>query len=399
LLNGLALVALVGRIVGGPPPGRLVWAATGGLLWLGQTANALLFLQFIVPLAMATGWLERKRAAPIGVTRRFALLGTGALAGAMLVRLALQLLQLGYYYRLGFRQTPTPGVLWDEAAKMARDMAVEVGPHAWGWGAFFAAWLLLFASMIRLRLRSPDFRMLALHGLVLVSVAAMVTMLVVTGFWKDGSNIRYLFNALFLPVVILALVAARAISARTTWPAWLAWSLTGVLAVVAGGLAARLRPAGWHLQPTPAARDLAGIVEQHHLHQGLAGYWEANLLDGLAGTHQLNSLLPDARPYFWCNNAFWYFAPLGPDGRMVWPVYDFVLTAGLDREAVRARFGPPAQVVTEGVWEVFLYDSAGQERIRSVLAAEVVAKLGPTRLRGLHPEYGQTDVASPPPRP
>ena len=213
-----------------------------------------------------------------------------------------------------------------------------------------------------------------------------------------GSNIRYLFNALVLPVVGLVLAITRSWPDRWRPPASAGWSFA-TCCFVAGGLAFRFQPADWRLEPHPGLPRLGGLIARHHLHQGLAGYWEANLLDGLDETHPLNALLADGHPYFWCNNAFWYFAPPAPDGRLRWPVYDFILTAGLDREAVRARFGAPEEVVTEGAWEVFIYDAAGQERIRSLLAAEVVTKLGPARLRGLRPAFGQTDVASPPPRP
>ena len=72
---------------------------------------------------------------------------------------------------------------------------------------------------------------------------------------------------------------------------------------------------------------------------------------------------------------------------MRWPVYDFVLTADLDRAAVLARFGEPAQVVKEGAWEIFIYDAAGQARIGAALAPEIVEKLGPARLRGLRPVW------------
>ena len=40
----------------------------------------------------------------------------------------------------------------------------------------------------------------------------------------------------------------------------------------------------------------------------MAGYWQANLLNTLAGPPRLNALDEDAQPYFWCNNAFWYLA-------------------------------------------------------------------------------------------
>ncbi len=387
LLNGLVLVALVGRILARPSPGQLPWLAAGLLLWLGLTANALLLVQFVVPLAVAIGCLERNGAARSGVTRRFVLLGSGTLAGAMFVRLGLELGHLGYYYRLGFRQTPSPSALWQETEKILRDVRVDLVPQVWGWGVGLAGWLLLLAWAVRWRRRISNPRMLALHYLVLTSAAGILAMLVVTGFWKDASNVRYLFNGLVLPVVVVAVTVARGRATSRMFPAPVAWAVAALLTVAAGGFAVTLDPAAWRIQPTPASRGLAGIVERHHLHQGLAGYWQANLLDGLDDSHRVNALLPDGHPYFWCNNAFWYFAPPGPDGTLRWPVCDFILTTGLDRDAIRGRFGPPAEVVQEEGWEVFIYDPAGQARIRALLAHEVVEKLGPSRLRGLYSVY------------
>jgi hypothetical protein len=247
-----------------------------------------------------------------------------------------------------------------------------------------AAWLALLVADVRRR-RTTDARTLALHVFVAVSVVGMTDVLVFVGFWKSWVNVRYLLNVLLLPLVVVALTAARSGAAERMLRGWRARTLALVLAGAAGSVAWTIDPAGWRFQPTPASRDFARIVERHGLHHGLAGYWQANLLDVLGGELRLNSLKEDGRPYFWCNNTFWYFDAPEPDGTMRWPVYDFILTAGLDRAAVLARYGSPAEVVQEGAWEVFIYDAAGQARIRKLLAPEVVQQLGPARLRGLRP--------------
>jgi len=211
-----------------------------------------------------------------------------------------------------------------------------------------------------------------------------------SGWWKNWSNGRYLLNVLLLPTVVTAMAVARSAAAEP----WLRGRRAALLALglagAAAGVAGTIDPAGWSFRPTRASRDLAAAIARHGLHHGLAGYWQTNLLNTLGGpsaTPRLGQLKADAHPYFWCNNAFWYFNPPTPDGELHWPVYDFVLTAELDRVAVLARFGPPAEVVGEGAGEIFIYDAAGQARIRAALVPEVVEQLGPVRLHGLRPAW------------
>ncbi len=388
LLNGLALVAFAGRLLRGPTPDRWLWFAAGGGLVAGLCSDSLLLVQFVGPLAVAVWWLERRGGARAGVARQFAVFCAAALAGTLLVRLGLAFGGWGYYYRLGFRQTPTPTVLWHAAGKFLHEVAGELGPRAWGWGVGLTAWLALLIVEVRRRNRAKaDPRGLALHLFVALSIVGMVNVLLVVGFWKSWVNVRYLLNVLLLPPVVVAIAVARSSAAERLGHGRRAQVLALLLACTAGGVAATLDPAGWRFQPTPASRDFAAVVERHGLHHGLAGYWQANLLDVLGGSLRVNALKADAQPYFWCNNAYWYFDAPGPDGTLRWPVYDFILTAELDRAAVLARYGPPAEIVQEGGWEVFIYDAAGQARIRAALAPEVVEKLGPARLRGLRPVF------------
>jgi hypothetical protein len=391
LLNGLALIALTGRLLSGPPPSRVVWLVTGLVLWLGLAANTLLLVQFAGPLFVAVWWLGRCGVAPTGLVRRFVLLGAAALAGVLLLRLGLALADWGYYYPLRFRHTPTPGVLWHAATKFLRDVASDLVPHAWGWGAGLIAWLALLVAAVRRRQQpTADARALALHLLVALSVGAMVDVLVLSGWWKNWYNGRYLLNVLLLPLVTVAIAVARSVVAARLLHGSRAWMLVLGLATAASGVIWAINPVHWQFQKTPQSRELEAIVSRHGLHRGLAGYWQSNLLNTLVdlrGSPRLGQLKADAHPYFWCNNAFWYFEPPTPDGTLRWPVYDFILTAELDRNAVWARFGAPAEIVQEGGWEVFIYDAAGQARIQAVLAPEVVEQLGPSRLRGLRPEF------------
>jgi hypothetical protein len=394
LLNGLALVAFAGRLLGPPRPHRWVWVATSAVLFLGLCSDSLLLVQFVAPLLLAVWSLEKCGAAAPGIARRLALLAAGSVAAAVVVRLGLAEAGWGYYYRLGFRHTPTPPVLWHALGTFASETVRDLGPRAWGWGIGIAAWIGLALADTRSKKSAPDPRGLALHLLVVSSAAAMIAVLLFLGYWKSWVNVRYLLNALFLPLAAVAIAAARSPAAerlrRRGWAAaWLALGLFGATTAVAFAI----DPAGWHFQPTTGSRGYAKLVAGHHLHRGLAGYWQANLLNILGGAQEggrdasveprLNALLPDGQPYFWCNNAFWYFDPPEPDGTLRWPDYDFILTNDLDRPALLERFGPPAEIVKEANWEALIYDTAGQARIKAALAHEVIQQLGP-RLKGLH---------------
>ena len=387
MLMGLALVAFTGRMLREPGPGRGLWLVMGAMLAATLCSDTLVFVQFVGPLLVTVWWWEWRGGVWSGSLGRLAALCGWAVVGAIVVRLGLELGSYGYFYQLGFRQTPTPAVLWHATGKFVGERADDLAPRAWGWGVGLLAWLALLATEIRRPSRTSAAGGRALHVLVGLSAGGMVAVLVFTGFWKGWENVRYLLNVLFLPFVIVAIAVARSPVAERWLYGGRARLLAFALAAAAGGVGWTLDPSGWRFQPTPASRDFAALVARHGLHHGLAGYWQSNLLNTLAGPARLNALKPDARPYFWCNNAFWYFEPPASDGMMRWPVYDFVLTADLDRAAVLARFGEPAQVVKEGAWEIFIYDAAGQARIGAALAPEIVEKLGPARLRGLRPVW------------
>ncbi len=383
LLVGLALVAFTGRLLRAPAPTRWLWFDMCALLVATLCSDALVLVQFAGPLCTTVWWLERRAGAPTGTLRRLGKLFLAAAVGAVAVRLGLALVSWGYFYQLGFRQVPTPGVLLHATGKFLGEAAAELVPRAWGWSAGFAAWLVLLAADLWRSAPAADSRARAWHGLVALSTGGMVAVVVFTGFWKDWGNVRYLLNLLFLPLAVVAIAVARRVAVGGWLGGGRAVALTCGLAGVAVGAALSLDPAGWRFRPTPASRDFEAAVARHSLHRGLAGYWQADLLNVLGGTARLNTLKPDAHPYFWCNNAFWFFEPPAPDGTLRWPSYDFVLTAELDRAAVLARFGAPAEIVHEGAWEMFIYDAAGQARIRAALSPEIVEKLGPGRLRGL----------------
>jgi hypothetical protein len=393
LLNGLALVALTGRMISKPSSSYAMWVAAGFILWLGITANILLLIQFFVPLLGAVWWLARRGAAPPYLARKLGLLGLLALVAMVLTKAGLDLANWGYYLKLKPLHKLTLWAVLQDAMKFYRDVALDLLPHVWGWFGALVLWLGLLTRDLLRRNRSErpaeTQRALAFHLMAGLSICLMADVLIVSGWWINWNNGRYLLNALLLPLLAVAIAASHGPLAawlsgrpRSVWPAVV------MLVASVGAIAATTDKTGWRFQPTPEAREYGALVKQHGLRHGLAGYWQANYLNTLAGSaseHRLGALLADGKPYFWCNNAFWYFAPPTADGTLRWESCDHIVLEGLDRAIILARFGTPAEITRVGSWEMFIYDPAGQERIRAALEPQVVGKLGPSRLRGLRP--------------
>ena len=321
------------------------------------------------------------------------------LVAAIAVRLGLVAAGWGYYYKLGFRHNPTPAVLWHALGTFASESVRDLGPRAWGWGIGFAAWIGLALADFR-RKTAADPRGLALHLFIGASVVAMIAVLIFVGYWKSWVNVRYLLNVLLLPLALVAIATARSPAAARASAAPL-----GRWRPRASRSSAR-PPA---LPPTPIRpvgisnpRSARAITRNLSPPTTCTVDWPATgrptcsmssapcptalppcRMTPPACPSRLNALLPDGHPYFWCNNAFWYFDPPSPDGTLRWPKYDFILTNDLDRPALLERFGPPAEIVKEGEWEALIYGTVGQARIKSALAPEVIQQLGP-RLEGLH---------------
>jgi hypothetical protein len=393
LINGLALVAITGRMLSKPSSNCAMWVAAGLTLWLGITANILLLIQFFVPLLGAVWWLGRCGAAPPDLARKLGLLGLLALVAMLLTKAGLDLANWGYYLRLKPLHKLTFWTILRDAMKFYRDVAINLSPHVWGWFGALLLWLGLLTMDLRRRNRSDrpaeTQRALAFHLMAGLSICIMADVLIVSGWWINWNNGRYLLNALLLPLVAVAIAAARGpLATWLTGRPRLVGPVVVMLVASAGAIAGKTDQTGWRFQPTPEARAYGTFVKEHGLRHGLAGYWQANYLNTLAGSaseHRLGALLPDGKPYFWCNNAFWYFSPPTANGTLLWESYDHIILEGLDRAIILEHFGTPAEITRIGSWEMFIYDLAGQERIRTSLEPQVVEKLGPSRLRGLRP--------------
>lgn len=168
----------------------------------------------------------------------------------------------------------------------------------------------------------------------------------------------------------VGLAATRQISAVLPFGAALAGRLlarrlmaTRLLPVLAVVLAGYLAGLGYEITrpPAPAQNEqLASWLAARHLHTGLSGYWEANVvtLDS-GGRIQIRAVLPSGgrlAPYLWESDAQWYdphratanFVVLFPG----YPGY-----AGFtDRSSVLATFGPPARTYHFGPYTVLTWN-------------------------------------------
>jgi hypothetical protein len=145
-----------------------------------------------------------------------------------------------------------------------------------------------------------------------------------------------------------AVLAGRLLGAKLE-RARLAPALAVVLAgyLLSLGLAVA-RPAA----PDPS-RQLGQWLAAHHLHYGLAGYWQANAVT-VASDGQVAVRAVAGSPFIgrgtWEEDKTWY-DPATHRANFV------ILTpGGLTEKPVLATFGPPAQIYHDGVYTVLVWD-------------------------------------------
>jgi hypothetical protein len=137
----------------------------------------------------------------------------------------------------------------------------------------------------------------------------------------------------------------------------------GLVPVLAAVLAGYLGGLGYEISQPPAPaqnQELAGWLAARHLHTGLSGYWESNVVTLASGNRvqirAVSSVNGRLAPYPWESDAGWYdprrasanFVVLFP-GRPAYPGFT-------DTPAVLATFGPPAQTYQFGPYTVLTWN-------------------------------------------
>jgi hypothetical protein len=153
---------------------------------------------------------------------------------------------------------------------------------------------------------------------------------------------------------------SAALAGRLLGPRLMAAGLVPVLAAVLAGYLGGL---GYEISQPPAPaqnQELAGWLAARHLHTGLSGYWESNVVTLASGNRvqirAVSSVNGRLAPYPWESDAGWYdprrasanFVVLFP-GRPAYPGFT-------DTPAVLATFGPPAQTYQFGPYTVLTWN-------------------------------------------
>jgi len=373
MLMGLASFALWAGDPGvAPSPARRTVALA--LLIPGLFSDTLFLTQALLPLGLML-WLQAGRDWRRPRMRAFLIALALALAAVALIRIGLG---VGGWFTFSkvFRYAPLPAAVAGSAARFVRDVAGVIAPDAWAFAALAAfglgvggwcAWPSRRAAGMPPRLR------LAL-GWGLLGLAATTLMPIATVYWRSEQHVRYILPWLVYPGWLILAAALPRVG-----PAPRRGGLAALGAVfVLLGVAAwpQIRSSALQVWPHDAQVErFDAFVRARGLRHGLSDYWRAHELntESRAGV-QLFPLRPTARASFWNNNAFRFYAP-GEDGRLVRPLYDFIVTAGLDEAELRRRFGAPASCERVGNFDVWLYAPDAARRLTASMDAEVRAFL------------------------
>jgi hypothetical protein len=340
--------------------------AVAALLGWATVADTLVLYIGVLPLALVCAVrvyratvIER---APLASQRYEMALGVTPLVAGVLAELALALIhaQGGFFVSAPTTQFAQGATIVNHNLAIAGEGLLLLGGadflglHLTGITAFamlHVVGVLLAAGAIWLAAR----RFLRDLGLIDQVLAAAVLInlasYVLSTHAETLSSTRQIAAVLPFSAVLAGRLLARRLMAAGLVPV-----LAAVLAGYLGGL-------GYEVSqpPVPAQnQELVSWLATRHLHTGLSGYWEANVVTVASGNRvqirAVSSVNGRVAPYPWESDAAWYdprratanFVVLFP-GR---PQY-----AGFtDIQAVLTTFGPPAQTDQVGPYTVLTWN-------------------------------------------
>ena len=342
----------------------------------GLISDTLLLTQFLLPLGCALAWSAGRGWWNAPRVRGFLWTILAAIAGFVIWRGMLAWAGWGNFSKV-IRYAPTPAAIAGAVGQFFRDVLDDVGRNA---GGFLVVSVVATGLALWLGWRarsggavwSPARRQAGWFAAL--SVLSALALPLLTVYWRNAQNVRYMMPAFIVP--LWWLLAVRPVL-KVRWRA-AALGLVGASLLALGIWSARgVRPAAWDWPYPERSAKLDEFLAREHLTHGLADYWNAHLLNRTshAALH-LNQLRPDGRVQFWNNNAFAHFAVDGPDATLRSPLYSFILPERLDQTALIAKFGLPTRRVTVAGYELWLFDDAAAARLSSQVDREVRAFLG-----------------------
>jgi hypothetical protein len=157
----------------------------------------------------------------------------------------------------------------------------------------------------------------------------------------------------------LAFAAVLAGRRGTAWLAhgWRPWLAVGVGLAYGAAVAASLAaPAPG---PSPAA-EVGAFLEDHHLHHGLARYWQASTVTletgGQVQVRAIDYGPGRLRPYWWEVESVWYDPRAQPPSDSEFVLVDTSDARSLSINSIETTFGPPVVTYRTGPWVVLVWD-------------------------------------------
>ncbi len=340
------------------------------VLFLGAVSDTLFLTQAALPLGVGllaqAGW--NWGGIRVRAYAKSLLLALGLVAA---VRLALA---LGGWFSFSkvVRYAPTPAAVTRATSDFLRDLFATLVPGAWGLVAV-AAVALVGVGLMSWRERLHRHPMASgpktALGFALSGLAATILLPLLTAYWRDANHVRYMLPWLVYPGwLALAWVVPKIGRWEGDRRMLAATGLIWIGLMVAAATPIRLSALSWPYPERQAQLD--EFITRHDLRHGLSDYWHAHEINTLTRTPlRLFALRPQANASFWNNNAFWLYESEG--GRLTLPDYSFIITDGLDENALRRRFGEPTGQERAGGMTIWLYSGEAPRRISRQLDAEV----------------------------
>ena len=107
----------------------------------------------------------------------------------------------------------------------------------------------------------------------------------------------------------------------------------------------------------PANAQLAAFLAEHHLTDGVSGYWLSSIVTvGSDGAVTVRAVQPSLRPYLWEAKGSWYDP--GCTARPSWSptASPASSTTGNPARPALAAYGPPAHTYHVGPYTVLVWD-------------------------------------------
>jgi hypothetical protein len=134
---------------------------------------------------------------------------------------------------------------------------------------------------------------------------------------------------------------------------------TGLAVALAAGYLASLGYAAAHPPVPPANTQLAAFLAEHHLTDGISGYWQSSIVTvDSGGAVRVRAVWPDTlHPYPWESKSSWYDPRANRATFLVTDRQPGFFNYFQPGRAALARYGPPARSYHVGPYAVLVWDT------------------------------------------